>query len=61
MLLKQEIAKQAEDAKTASRKMAGLSIEARNSALLKMAEALEKNQAEIISVNAEDVEILSTG
>ena len=57
MLLKQEIAKQAEDAKTASRKMAGLSIEARNSALLKMAEALEKNQAEIISVNAEDVRV----
>ena len=57
MLLKQEIAKQAEDAKTASRKMAGLSIEARNSALLKMADALEKNQAEIISVNAEDVRV----
>ena len=56
MLLKKEIAKQAENAKAASRKMAGLSIEERNSALLKMADALEKNQAEIISANDEDVQ-----
>lgn len=55
MLLKQEIAKQAEEAKVASRKMAGLSIETRNSALLKMAEALEKNLDDILSANVEDV------
>lgn len=56
MLLKKEIAKQAELAKAASRKMAGLSIEARNSALLKMADALEEKQDEIISANVEDVQ-----
>ena len=55
MLLKKEIEKQAENAKAASRKMAGLSIEVRNSALLKMAEALEKNLDEILSTNAEDL------
>ncbi|MBR6012837.1 MAG: glutamate-5-semialdehyde dehydrogenase [Selenomonadaceae bacterium] len=55
MLLKQVIAIQAEPAKAASRILAGLSIDVRNQALLKMAEALEKNQDEIISVNSEDV------
>ena len=55
MLLKEVIALQAEPAKAASRILAGLSIEVRNKALLEMANALEKNQDEIISVNSEDV------
>ena len=53
--MKELIAKQASFAKAAARKMAGLSTEQKNSALLAMADALEKNQAEIISVNSEDV------
>ena len=55
MLLKEVIANQALTAKTASRIMAGISAETKNSALLKMADALEKNQNEIISANSEDV------
>ena len=55
MLLKKVIALQAEPAKEASRILAGLSIDVRNKALLEMADALEKNQDEIIAVNAEDV------
>ena len=55
MIMKELIAKQASLAKAAARKMAGLSTEQKNSALLAMAEALEKNQAEIISANSEDV------
>ena len=55
MIMKELIAKQASLAKAAARKMAGLSTEQKNSALLAMAEALEKNQAEIISANSDDV------
>lgn len=55
MLLKEVIADQATAAKSASRIMAGISSEVKNSALLKMAEALEKNQEEIIAANFEDV------
>lgn len=55
MLLKEAIAEQALLAKAASRKMAGVPIETRNAALLKMAEALEKRQDEIISANEQDV------
>lgn len=55
MLLKEVIANQALTAKAASRIMAGISAETKNSALLKMADALEKNKNEIISANSEDV------
>ena len=55
MLLKEVIANQALTAKAASRIMAGISAETKNAALLKMADALEKNQSEIISANSEDV------
>ena len=55
MIIKKVIAKQAKLAKAAARKLAGLSTEQKNSALLAMAEALEKNQSEIISANAEDI------
>ena len=53
--MKEVLAGQATLAKVAARKLAGLSTEQKNSALLAMADALEKNQTEIISVNAEDV------
>ena len=53
--MKEVLAGQARLAKVAARKLAGLSTEQKNSALLAMADALEKNQTEIISVNAEDV------
>ena len=55
MIMKELIAQQASLARTAARKLAGLSTEQKNSALLAMADALEKNQAEIISANVEDV------
>ena len=55
MIMKELIAQQASLAKAAARKMAGLSTEQKNSALLAMADALEKNKAEIISANALDV------
>lgn len=55
-LIKELIANQALAAKAASRILAGLSLEKRNSALLAMADALEKNQDEIIAVNDEDVQ-----
>ena len=53
--MKEVLAGQARLAKVAARKLAGLSTEQKNSALLAMADALEKNQTEIIFVNAEDV------
>lgn len=55
MIMKEMIAQQAILARTATRKMAGLTSKQKNSALLAMADALEKNQAEILTVNAEDV------
>ena len=55
MFMKEIIAQQASLAKAAARKLAGFSTEQKNSALLAMADALEKNQTEIIAVNAEDV------
>mgnify|MGYP002622855098 CR=1 FL=1 len=55
MIIKKVIAQQAKLAKVAARKLAGLSTEQKNSALLEMADALEKNQSEIISANSEDV------
>lgn len=56
MLLKQVIAQQAIPAKEASRILAGMSTEIKNSALMKMAEAIEKNSEEILAANAEDVQ-----
>ena len=56
MLLKQVIAQQAIPAKEASRILAGISTDIKNSALLKMADAIEKNSDEIIAINAEDVQ-----
>ena len=56
MLLKQVIAQQAIPAKEASRILAGISTDIKNSALLKMADAIEKNSDEILKVNAEDVQ-----
>lgn len=56
MLLKQVIAQQAIPAKEASRILAGISTEIKNSALLKMADAIEKNSEEILAANAEDVQ-----
>ena len=55
MLIKDVITEQAKLAKTAALKMAGLSTETKNAALLAMAEALEKRQDEILKANAEDV------
>ena len=56
MLLKQVIAQQAIPAKEASRILAGISTDIKNSALLKMADAIEKNSDEILKINAEDVQ-----
>ena len=53
--MKEIIENQARLAKIASLKLAELSTEQKNSALLAMADALEKNSAEILSANLEDV------
>ena len=55
MLIREHVTKKAEQARNASIKLAGLSTEVKNAALLKMAEALEKRQKEILDINAEDV------
>ena len=55
MLLKQVIAQQAIPAKEASRILAGISTEIKNSALLNMADAIVKNSEEILAANEEDV------
>lgn len=60
MLIKEYVMEQAKLAKAAALKMAGLSIEARNSALLAMADALEARQAEILEANNTDVETANT-
>ena len=56
MLMKEVIEQQARLAKSAALKLAGLSTEQKNSALLAMADALEKNQTEILAVNTKDIE-----
>lgn len=56
MLIKEVIAEQAALAKAASIKMAELTTEQKNTALLAMADALEKRQDEILKVNADEVE-----
>lgn len=55
MLIKEYVAQQARQAKAASQILAGLNVETRNAALLAMADALEKEQEDIIKVNFEDV------
>ena len=56
LFMKEHVTKQARRAKEASRKVALLSGEERDAALLAMANALEERQAEILEVNAKEVE-----
>ena len=56
LFMKEHVTKQARRAKEASRKLALLSGEERNAALLAMASALEARQDEILEVNAKEVE-----
>ncbi len=56
MFMKEILASQAIAAKSASRILAGFSTEQRNDALLAMADAIEKRQAEILDANQEDVQ-----
>ncbi|MBO4401739.1 MAG: glutamate-5-semialdehyde dehydrogenase [Selenomonadaceae bacterium] len=56
MLIKEVVMNHAKFAKTAALRMSALTAEVKNSALLAMAEALEKRQDEILKANAEDVE-----
>ena len=55
MFMNDHVTKQARRAKEASRKLACVSIEIRNNALLAMADALEARQNEIIEVNEKEV------
>ena len=56
LFMKEHVTKQARRAKEASRQLALLSGEERDNALLAMANALEERQAEILEVNAKEVE-----
>ena len=56
MLIKEVIAEQAKLAKEASFKLAGISTEIKNAALMAMADALEKHQEEILAANAAEFE-----
>ena len=53
--MKEHVTKQARRAKEASRKLACMSVEVRNAALLAMADALEARQEEILEANAKEV------
>ena len=55
MDIKQFVSEKAEKAKAASRKLATLSSEIKNSALLRMAADLERNAAHLISENRKDL------
>lgn len=55
-MLKEKIKKIAQDAKRASREMAGTSIQEKNGALLKMAEDLVSNSDGLIEANSKDLE-----
>jgi glutamate-5-semialdehyde dehydrogenase len=55
LFMKDHVAKQARRAKEASRKLALLPVEVRNTALLAMADALETHIDEILEVNAKEV------
>jgi len=56
MMMKDLMAEQAKLAKAASLKLAGLTTETKNAALLAMADALEKRQDEILAENVADVD-----
>lgn len=53
--LKQKISQMAQDAKQASRELAGVSTEVKNRALLEMARALSKKSGTILSANQKDL------
>ena len=55
LFMKEHVTKQARRAKEASRKLACISIETRDAALLAMADALEARQEEILEINAKEV------
>lgn len=55
-MMKEIMAEQAKLAKTAALKLAGLTTETKNAALLAMADALEKRQDEILAENVADVD-----
>ena len=55
LFMKEHVTKQARRAKEASRKLACISIETRDAALLAMADALEARQEEILEANAKEV------
>ena len=55
LFMKEHVTKQARRAKKASRKLAWVSAEVRDAALLAMADALEARQDEILEVNAKEV------
>ena len=55
LFMKDHVTKQARRAKEASRKLAWVSAEVRDAALLAMADALEARQSEILEVNAKEV------
>ncbi len=57
MLIKEVVMNHAKLAKAAALRMSALTTEMKNSALLAMAEALEKRQDEVLKANAEDLEI----
>lgn len=56
LFMKEHVTKQARRAKEASRKLACISAEVRDTALLAMADALEARQAEVLEINAKEVE-----
>ncbi len=60
LFMKEHVTKQARRAKEASWKLACISGEIRNAALLAMADALEARQDEILEVNAKEVESAKT-
>ncbi len=57
MNIREDILKIARQAKTASQKLANLSSNTKNQALLKMAESIEKNRERIIKENKKDVNL----
>lgn len=56
MTIKKDVSVQAQKAETAARKLANLSTEAKNKALLKIANNLEDSIDEILSINERDME-----
>ncbi len=56
MTIKKDIVDQAQKAETAARKLANVSTEIKNKALLKIADNLEDSTAEILSINEKDMQ-----